>query len=148
LPPSFLARESSLLGEIAWNHVLKMNDPDAELDAGRTRSATAIQFIFSPSYRQALPGLDLSVPIGLRYTLDGRSSITAWDARGNGLATLGLEGSYLGVWQFTATYTHFIGKAQPFVEFAPQLSGGSPIYSTGNPLADRNNVAVSLRRTF
>jgi len=148
LGPNFLARESSLVGEIAWNRVLKKDDPNGELDAGRTRSATAIQLIFSPSYRQALPGLDLSVPIGVRYTLDGRSSVTAWDARGNGLATLGLEGSYLGVWQFTVTYTHFIGKAQPFVEFAPQLTGGAPIFSTGNSLADRNNVALSLRRTF
>ncbi len=148
LGPNFLSRESTLLGEIAWNSVLKKNDPSGELDAGRTRSATALQLIFSPSYRQVLPGLDVSVPVGLRYALDGRSSVTAWDARGNGFATLGLEGSYLGVWQFAATYTHFIGKARPFVEFAPQLTGGVPIFSTGNPLADRNNIAVSLRRTF
>lgn len=148
LGPNFLARESSLVGELAWNRVLKIDDPSQQLDAGRTRSATAVQLIFSPSYRQVLPGLDINVPIGLRYTIDGRSAITAWDARGSGSATIGVEGTYLGVWQFAITYTHYIGKAAPFVEFAPLLSGGSPIYSTGNPLADRNNIAVSLRRTF
>lgn len=146
--PNFLARESSLIGEIAWNSVLKKNDPHHELDAGRTRSATAMQLIFSPSYRQALPGLDLSVPVGLRYVLDGRSSITPWDARGNGMATVGLEGNYLGVWQFAVTYSHFIGKAKPFVDFSPSLTGGAPVFSSGNPLADRNNIALSLRRTF
>jgi hypothetical protein len=148
LGPNFLARETSFVGELAWNRVLKTNDPSRELDAGRTRSATALQFIFSPSYRQVLPGLDLSVPVGLRYTLDGRSAITAWDARGNGSATLGLEGTYLGAWQFSVTYTRFLGKAVPFVEYAPLLTGGSPIYSTGNPLADRSNIALSVRRTF
>jgi hypothetical protein len=59
-----------------------------------------------------------------------------------------VEGTYLGVWQFALTYTHFLGKATPFVEFAPILTGGSPIYATGNPLADRHNIALSLRRTF
>lgn len=146
--PNFIARESSLVAEIAWNSVLKYNDPAGELDAGRTRSATAIQAIYSPSYRQILPGLDISVPIGLRYALDGRSAITAWDARGNGSATLGVEGTYLGVWQFTATYTRFLGNPVPFVEYAPLLKGGPAIFSTGNPMADRNNIALSVRRTF
>jgi hypothetical protein len=148
LSPSFLARESIFIGELAWNRVLSTNDPAGQLDAGRTRNATAVQFVFSPSYRQVLPGLDINVPVGLRYTLDGRSSVTAWDARGSGSATVGVEGNYLGVWQFAVTYTHFIGKATPFVEYAPLLSGGSPIYATGNPLADRNNIALSVRRTF
>jgi hypothetical protein len=148
LGPNFLARESSFVGELAWNRVMKLNDPAGELDAGRTRSATALQFVFSPSYRQVLPGLDINVPVGVRYSLDGRSSITAWDPRGSGSATIGVEGNYLGVWQFAVTYTHFIGKATPFVEFAPLLTGGSAIFATGNALADRNNIALSLRRTF
>jgi hypothetical protein len=146
--PSFIARESSLVAEIAWNRVLHKDDPDGTLDAGRTRDATALQFIFTPSYRQALPGLDLNVPIGLRYTVDGHSSVTAWDAQGAGSFNIGLEGNYLGVWQFTLAYTQYVGKAVPFVDYSPILSGGSPIYGHGNPLADRNNIALSLRRTF
>jgi hypothetical protein len=146
--PSFIARESSLVAEIAWNRVLHKNDPDGQLDHGRSRDATALQFIYTPSYRQALPGLDLDVPIGLRYTVDGHSSVTAWDSRGNGSANIGLAGNYLGVWQFTLTYTHYIGKAVPFVDYSPILAGGGPIFGHGNPLADRNNIALSLRRTF
>jgi hypothetical protein len=146
--PSFISRESSLVAEIAWNRVLHKNDPDAELDAGRTRDATALQLIFTPSYRQALAGLDLSVPIGLRYTLDGQSAVTVWDSRGAGSANVGLEGNYLGVWQFALNYTRFIGKPVPFVDFSPAATGGSPIFGHGNPLADRNFVALTLRRTF
>ncbi|MCW5667546.1 MAG: DUF1302 family protein [Piscinibacter sp.] len=148
--PSFIARESVLVAEIAWNRVLSKDDPNGELDKAATRDATALQFIYTPSYRQALPGLDLSVPVGLRYVLDGNSSVTGagWGARGTGTATLGLEGSYLGVWQFAMSYTHYIGKAVPFVDFSPILAGGTPVFGDGNPLADRNHLALSLRRTF
>ena len=141
-------RTSALVAEIAWNRVLHVDDPDAELDQGRTRDATAIQLIFTPSYRQALPGLDLNVPIGLRYTVDGNSAATTWDARGAGSFNVGLEGNYLGVWQFALTYTQYIGPAVPFVDFSPLATGGSAIYGHGNHLADRNNVALTLRRTF
>jgi len=146
--PSFLSRESTLLAEIAWNRVLHMNDPDRTLDAGRTRDATALQMIYTPNYRQALPGLDLSVPIGLRYTVDGRSSVTPWDARGNGSANIGLAGNYLGLWQFALTYTQFIGKAIPFIDYSPALTGGSPRLGDGNAAADRDFVSLTLRRTF
>lgn len=148
--PGFLARESSLAAEVAWNRVLSTDDPDRSLDEGRTRDATAIQFIFTPSYRQALAGMDLSVPVGIRYVVDGNSGVTGagWGARGTGSANVGLEGNYLGVWQFSLNYTHYIGTAVPFVDLSPLLTGGHSIYGQGNPLADRNHLALSLRRTF
>jgi hypothetical protein len=148
--PSFLARESSFVGELAWNRVLHADDPDHELDAIRSRDATALQFVFTPTYRQVVSGLDLSVPVGLRYAVDGNSSVTGlgWGPHGTGQATLGLDGNYLGVWQFTLTYSHFIGRAEPLVDFSPLMTGGAPHFTRGNVLADRNNFALSLRRTF
>ncbi|NUP86835.1 MAG: DUF1302 family protein [Burkholderiaceae bacterium] len=148
--PSFIARESSLVAELAWNRVVSKNDPDHVLDEGRTRDATALQVIFTPSYRQALAGLDISVPVGLRYMVSGNSAVTGagWGAQGTGSANVGLEGNYLGVWQFAVNYTHYIGKAVPFVDYAPLLTGGHARYGDGNPLADRNHLALSVRRTF
>lgn len=148
--PNFIARESALVAEIAWNRVLSMVDPDAQLDAGRTRDATALQFIYTPTYRQLLPGLDLGVPIGARYTLAGNSSVTAWDAKGAGNVTLGLAGTYLGTWLFALNYTKYVGRAAPFVDYSGLLpgGGGQAIYGLGNNLADRDNVALSIRRTF
>ncbi|HUN90446.1 MAG TPA: DUF1302 family protein [Burkholderiaceae bacterium] len=146
--PSFIARESGLVAEIAWNTVLKKDDPAQELDGGRTKSATAAQLIFTPTYRQVAPGLDLNVPVGMRYTLAGQSSVTVWDAKHTGSANVGIDATYLGVWQFGLSYTHYIGKAVPFVDYSPSLTGGVPIYGLGNPLADRDYVALSVRRTF
>jgi hypothetical protein len=150
LAPSFLARESTLVGELAWNRALSKNDPDHMLDELRTRDATALQVIFSPSYRQVLPGLDVNVPLGLRYVVDGNSSVTGlgWGAEHTGTATLGLEGTWQGVWQFSINYNKYLGAPEPFVNYKPLLTGGHAVYSSGNPLADRDYIALSVRRTF
>ena len=140
--PNFLAKESSLVAEIAWNRVLSKVDPAGEIDKGRTRDASILQFIYTPSYRQVLPGLDIGIPLGLRYTIDGRSSVTAWGPRGAGNANIGVEGNYLGVWQFGLTYTHYLGKNIPFNDYALGQFG------SGNPLGDRNYVSLNVRRTF
>lgn len=147
--PSFLSQEASFLGELAFNRVMSYDDPGHSLDEGRTRSATAIRLIFSPSYRQILPGLDLSVPLGVGYTLKGQSAVTpGWGAQDTGDASVGLEGNYLGVWQFGLTYTKYLGKSVPFVDYSPLLTGGHAIFGHGNALGDRDFVALSLRRTF
>ncbi|MFS2134984.1 DUF1302 domain-containing protein [Duganella sp. Dugasp56] len=150
LSPNWLARESSLIGELAWNRALSQDDPFHTMDGLRTRDATALQVIYTPSYRQALPGLDLNVPLGLRYVVDGNSSVTGlgWGAKHSGTATLGLDGTYQGVWQFSISYNKYLGKAEPFVNYRPLLTNGAPVYSSGNALADRDYLALSLRRTF
>ncbi|MHA4871769.1 DUF1302 domain-containing protein [Duganella sp. PWIR1] len=150
LAPNFLARESTLVGELAWNRALSKDDPDHMLDELRTRDATALQVIFSPSYRQVLPGLDVNVPLGLRYVVDGNSSVTGlgWGAEHTGTATLGLEGTWQGVWQFSINYNKYLGAPEPFVNYKPLLTGGHAVYSSGNPLADRDYIALSVRRTF
>jgi hypothetical protein len=150
LAPNFLARESTLVGELAWNRALSKDDPDHMLDELRTRDATALQVIFSPSYRQVLPGLDVNVPLGLRYVVDGNSSVTGlgWGAEHTGTATLGLEGTWQGVWQFSVNYNKYLGAPEPFVNYKPLLTGGHAVYSSGNPLADRDYIALSVRRTF
>lgn len=150
LSPNLLARESALVGEIAWNRALSIHDPNHTLDGLRTRDATALQVIYTLTYRQVLPALDINVPLGLRYVVAGNSSVTglSWGARHSGTATLGVDGTYQGVWQFSVSYNKYLGKAEPFVNYAPLATGGAAVYSSGNPLADRDYVALSLRRTF
>ncbi|MRW89784.1 DUF1302 family protein [Duganella sp. FT80W] len=150
LSPNFLARESALIGELAWNRALSIDDPAHTLDGLRTRDATALQVIYTPTYRQILPALDINVPVGVRYVVSGNSTVTglSWGAKHTGTATLGVDGTYQGVWQFSVSYNKYLGHAEPFVNYQPLLAGGSAVYSSGNPLADRDYVALSLRRTF
>lgn len=59
-----------------------------------------------------------------------------------------LDDTDLGFYEFALTYTHFIGAAVPFVDLPPLTRGGSAIYPKGKPLADRDNLAFTMRRTF
>jgi hypothetical protein len=85
--------------------------------------------VFTPRYFQVLPGLDVTVPVGMRLGL-GRSSVDPGISAGTGTVTLSVAASYRTVWQASLSYTHFIG--------APPAQ----------PLADRDFITVALGRTF
>jgi hypothetical protein len=143
LGPNFLSQVSSFIGELAWNRVLSRQDPGGVVDRALTRDATALRLSYTPTYRQVLPGLDLSVPFGVGYVLRGFSSVTQWMAEDNGDVSLGVDGTYLGDWNFSLKYTKYIGKAIPFID-----ANAGFTYGVGNPLADRDFISLALRRTF
>lgn len=130
-----------LLGEIAWNRTLSIKKNAAALDPNTTRDALGMRVVFEPQYFQVLDGVDISVPIGLGYTLSGRSSAVAgFGVRHGGDFNIGIKGDYLKVWQFSLAYTHFLGSE------APVVIGGIKTFKQF--LKDRNFVAFSLARTF
>ena len=145
LPSTALAREASFLGEFMWNRVLSVDKNPQALDPNATRDASAVRFILEPTYRQVLPGLDLSVPIGVGYSPKGSRSMAlgpSLPAEGGGDFSVGVNGTYLGDWNFSLAYNHFFGPERPF------LAGESPTFGYGQSLKDRDFVAMSLRRTF
>ncbi len=139
--PSFLSREADFVGEIGWNRRLSITKNAAALNPNATRDATNIRFVFEPKYRQVLPGLDLSVPIGVGYGLDGNSSVVGpFLGKHTGDISLGLNGAYLDVWRFGLNVTHYVGEAGPFI------AGGHRSFLQSN--ADRDYLSFNLRRTF
>ncbi|RJG04614.1 DUF1302 domain-containing protein [Noviherbaspirillum sedimenti] len=154
MDPTVLFREANVAAELAWNRVLscKTNcsvfDPQTRqgvIDNNATRDAVALRILFEPKYRQALPGLDLSVPISIGFAPHGSRSMAlgsgAFPADGGGDLTIGVNGNYLDAWQFSLAYTHYYGGAKTFLD-----SNNS--FSYGQSLKDRDFVAFSLRRTF
>nr|WP_256595981.1 DUF1302 domain-containing protein [Pseudomonas sp. RW407] len=154
MDPNALFNEATVMGEIAWNRVLscqkncEIYDPATHqgyIDNNSSRDASALRVLFEPKYRQVLPGLDLSVPIGLGYAPKGSSSRAlgsgAFPAENGGDITIGLNGAYMDAWRFTAAYTHYMGAAKTFLD-----SDNS--FSYGQSLKDRDFVAFSLSRTF
>jgi len=142
LGPNFLARETSFLGEIAWNTRTKVTQNAAMLNPNADHSATALRMVFSPSYRQALPGLDLTPSVGLGYGW-GRSSAVGpgFAVNHGGDVNLGVSGVYLGTWTVALNYVHFLGTA------------GSTLDNASNAqfkqaLKDRDFVSLSIRTTF
>ncbi|MCC6075113.1 DUF1302 domain-containing protein [Pseudomonas sp. GCM10022188] len=142
LGPSFIAREADFLGEIAWNRRTSVTQNESALNPNASRDASNIRMVYEPKYRQVYPGLDLSVPVGVGYGLDGNSSVVgAFLGEHVGDFNIGLNGTYLDVWRFGVSYTHYFGPVDNAID-----SEGHGSYKQN--LADRDFVAVTLRRTF
>ncbi len=142
LGPSLLSREASFLGEIAWNTRTRVSRNANMLNPNADRSATALRMIFSPSYRQVLPGLDLSPSVGLGYGW-GRSSAVgpAFAVDKGGDLNIGLGAVYLGTWNANLSLVRYLGKEAPTLDNASNAQ-----YQQA--LKDRNFVSLSLRTTF
>lgn len=142
LGPSFISREASFLGEIAWNTRVKVSKNEQMLNPNADKSAAAIRVLYSPSYRQVVPGLDLSPSVGLGYGW-GRSSAVgpAFAVDKGGDLNLGLGAVYLGSWNANLSYVHFLGKEAPTLD-------NSNNAQFQQALKDRNFVTFSLRTTF
>jgi hypothetical protein len=162
VPRTPLWSEATFIGEIAWNRVLSCQKNcdvysytthTGVIDPNSTRDAVNLRMVFSPTYRQVVPGLDLSVPIGLGYAPKGSRSRAlgagASIAEGGGDFSLGVSGSYLDVWRFSLSATHYLGTAKTFLA-APDGSppGTAQSFSYGQTLKDRDFIAFSLARTF
>ncbi|MBT0960103.1 DUF1302 domain-containing protein [Denitromonas iodatirespirans] len=145
VPATPLWREAAFTGEIAWNRVLKITKNPTAVDPNATRDAVSMRFVLEPTYRQVIPGVDIGVPIGLGYTPKGSRSMAlgpgSLPASGGGDFNIGVNGSYLDVWRFSVTYTHFFGPEGNFLD-------ANNNFSYRQAMKDRNFVALSVRRTF
>ena len=142
LGPNFLARESSFIGEIAWNRRLSVTEGGQFLNPNTDRDAAAIRSVYAPTYRQVFSGLDLTPSIGVGYTA-GRSSALgpAFGPDKGGDVTLGLSGTYLNRWVVSLSYVHYYGSE------GPTLDNNSNAQFKQS-LADRDYVSFSVRTTF
>lgn len=143
LQPTALFRESSFAGEVIWNRLLKVKKNAAVVNPTGTRDAWAARGVFEPVYRRVVPGLDLSVPVGLGYAPKGSRSraLGPGTPEGGGDLSLGLNGTYLNTWIMSLSFTHYVGKGQPVAD-----ANGNLTYAQS--LKDRDFLAFSIRRTF
>lgn len=147
LGPTWISNEASFVGEVAWNRLLSVDYGESLLARRATRDATAIRLQYTPTYRQVLDGLDISVPMGIGYTM-GRSAALgpAFGSDKGGDMRVGLAGTYLNTWLFTLDYTRFYGKAD--LNTTPINGVGAPTFTYAQPFKDRNFVSFSIRTTF
>jgi len=143
---------AEFLGEFAWNRTLSVDKNPLALDANVTRDATAVRFMFSPQYFQVLPGLDLSVPIGLGYNPSGRSSAVGklnGGARHGGDFSIGIKGDYQKQWRMALNYTHYFGKEDAFLTPNTVDPTHGPFMQTGaQTLRDRDFISFTVQTTF
>lgn len=142
LGPSFIAREASFVGEIAWNERTKVTRNAQMLNPNSDKSAVGTRMVYAPSYRQVAPGLDLTPSIGLGYTFGASSAVgPGFGVNKGGDLNFGLSGVYLGTWNFALNYVHYLGKAAPTLDAANNAQ-------FKQALKDRNSLTFSVRTTF
>jgi hypothetical protein len=148
LPTNSLFQGGSLLGELAWNRRTSTTF-QGSLDPNTTRDATSVRMIFEPAYYQVLTGLDLTIPIGVGYNLDGRSS-TIFNFNGGsehgGDFNIGISGTYQQDWKFGISYVRFLGGAATFLKNNPATN--MPILSYAQSLKDRDYISLNIKRAF
>jgi hypothetical protein len=163
LQPNALWGGGAVVGELAYNRTLKVTKdifaigPGGTsaglggLDPNTTKGAWAFRMIFEPQYFQVLPGLDLSVPIGVGYNFGGRSSAIfnyAGGASEAGDVSIGLKAKYQQAWNVSLTYTDYFGKAKTFTETLVAGAGSPRQLTFSQSLKDRSYLSFSLSRTF
>jgi hypothetical protein len=137
------------LAEIAWNDRVGTSRNPAAIDPNTTRGAVAVRGVFTMDHYQVLPGLDVSIPVGLGWNPYGRSS-AIFNFNGGtthgGDVSLGLVAHYNVVWQGGIQFTDFFGKAGTFL--TPANAFGAQVLSYRQTLTDRRFVSISFQRTL
>lgn len=141
LPDTPLWQEATLVAEAAWTRRLSCSTHCTAMDPSASRDAVATRIVLTPTYRQVMSGLDISVPIGFGYVPAGsRNPITPGPSNA-GNVTLGMNALYENAWQFNLAYTHYYGPAGA-------LTTNQGQYTYLQSLKDRDFVSLSVRRTF
>lgn len=140
--PNFIARESGLVGEIAWNRLLSVTKNREALDPGATDDGLGFKVVYTPTYRQFFSGVDISLPVGLSYFPLGKSAVVStFGADRGGDMNIGITATYLDRVTAGLTYTHYYGPEDT------NLNGVSQ-FNFKQALKDRDYLAFSIKTTF
>jgi len=140
--PNFIARESGLVGEIAWNRLLSVTKNRAALDPNATDDGLGFKVVYTPTYRQFFSGIDISIPVGLSYFPLGKSAVvSSFGPDNGGDMNIGITATYLDRVTAGLTYTHYYGPEDTNLNAASQ-------FNYKQSLKDRDYLAFSVKTTF
>jgi len=86
--------------------------------------------VYEPKWYQFLPAFDLTMPIGISYAPEGRSSVQDTGIHKGGSWNIGIGGTYDNTWTTYLTYVNYYGDTD---------------YQAH---ADRDYIGFSIRRAF
>lgn len=151
MPQSRFWDTAALMGEVAWNRTLSVTKNREWMDPNSTRDATAMRVVFTPTYFQVFDGIDLSVPMGVSYGIDGRSSAVGGfsQAKGGGF-NIGLSAEYLKRVTVALSYNGFYGPTArtSSPEYVPAIDSTTGVKSYKQTNGDRDFISLNASYTF
>jgi len=165
-PPDFIAKESSFVAEVAWNHCISVTKNDIVTyqdttdptvfhsvnyfqDSHATRDAMTFMAVYTPTYRQVLSNVDLSVPVAFQFSPYGRSVLgPGFNTYHGGFFNIGASIAYKDANHFSITYQRFIGPEEGALIAGDPQNYNQTRFSYGQQWKDRNYISLSIYRNF
>jgi hypothetical protein len=98
------------------------------------RVVSTIGAVFRPTWYQVFPGVDMTLPMAISYTIDGeKSPFTFGGDEERGSGSIGVELSIDQKWTIDARYNAYFGPVNAGI---------------GGLLKDRDNISITAKRTF
>jgi hypothetical protein len=151
LPSMPLVDTASVAAELTWMQLDKVTQ-NAALYKGRdgytaidkpTRSYWGLGVNFTPSWYQALPGVDLSLPMSWSQGIRGNAATTFGGNRGTGTWSIGLAATAFQAYSASLSYIRYFG------DYATGANGAATVFNGSSAaVADRGWVSLTLKTTF
>lgn len=122
--------------------------PYTRKDGCATDDAWGLSLAFTPTWFQALPSVDLSMPISYSVGLAGNSPVPGGGNKGSGSWSIGLGADYQAKYKFTLAYNDYFGDFGMNTGFlgTPTINGST---NAGNgTLKDRGWLSFTFKTSF
>jgi hypothetical protein len=163
LPQSSLWSTGSLIGEIAWTHLLGVthqaglyNGEGYACTGGMTNGCATVDEVnaninFDPQWLQVWPGVDIDMPINVAFGIHGNGQTAATSVIGNQAGTIAYGvGLHAYIRQLYNVTLNYVGYHAPFGTVANNGFGQS--YYTGGSgqymWNDKSQVLLTLSTNF
>jgi hypothetical protein len=111
-------------------------------DGCTTKNYFGIGFAATPTWYQALPGVDLSAPVTYAVGLNGNAPVIFGGNEGNGNYTVGVSADVFQKYRFDLKYVDFVGKYRDNGTAVTTQNGFTTL------LKDRGFVSLTFKTTF
>ena len=158
-----LYNSATLLAEMAYTRLLSVTSNAAlyngegyqgcgpgqdRWDGCSTRDAVAMAFVFTPTWQQVFPGVDLSMPISCTFGVKGNAATLAGGSpQGSYNYSVGLNATVRGKYTVALAYNGSYARSKGYT-LGPN---GQSYYAGGNgpfALNDRSWVSLTLQAGF
>lgn len=117
-------------------------------DGCSTKDAWGLSLAFIPTWFQALPSVDLSMPVSYSVGLAGNSPVPAGGNKGSGAWSIGLGADYMAKYKFNLAYNAYFGDFGTNTGFLGTQAINGATNAGNGTLKDRGWLSFTFKTSF
>lgn len=118
------------------------------IDGCSTKDALGLSLAFTPTWFQALPSVDLSLPMSYSVGLAGNSPVPAGGNKGSGSWSIGLGADYQAKYRINLAYNAYFGDFGTNTSFLGTRAINGATNAGNGTLKDRGWLSLTLKTSF